>query len=127
MVAPPLKGLHNIFHCKCLFLVASVFVKCISLKLMFSLNLIQNNAAVSKSEWQILFKNQYTTEYMYIYVENLTMLLYGALWNGSAGNQHREFHLVCAKLPKLQALFTRLSGDLLELQLDLAFPQLQLQ
>lgn len=45
-----LKGLHNIFHSKSLFLAASLLAKPICLKLLFYLNFIQINVIVSESE-----------------------------------------------------------------------------
>lgn len=61
-----LRGLHSIFPCKSLFLVASLFVKCICLKLLFYLNLIQNNVTVSESEGtgKYSFCSPYTAGYI---------------------------------------------------------------
>lgn len=56
------------------------------------------------------------------FLKSIHNWIYIHICGKSAGNQHREFHLVSAKLPKLQALFTLSQWDLLELQLHLSFP-----
>lgn len=64
-----LKGLHNIFHSKSLFLAASLLAKRICLKLLFYLNFIQNNVIVSESEGSgKYFFYIHTQLGMYIYI-----------------------------------------------------------
>lgn len=48
----------------------------------------------------------YKLVYIHTYVKSDNTCAIVTLWNGSAGNQHGDFHLFCANLLDLPALFT---------------------